>query len=182
MNQLQAAEMLEVEEIKAQSQRVTVNTAQDANWVFRKLVAINAKRQEVKALQEQEMYRIKLWAEKELTKMDEDAEHLNSALSDFARRQREVDPEFKKISTPYGSVAFQKQQDKWEYNDAVLLDSLKQAGLTELIRIKEEPNKVDLKKRAAVKDGVVVDPDTGAILDGVTVTEQPDKLVVKISE
>lgn len=182
MNQLQAVELMEVEEIKAQAHRFTVNTVDEANWALRKLAAIEAKRQEVKALQEQELYRIKQWAEKELSQLDGDTEYFNILLSEFAGRQREADPKFKKVSTPYGSVAFQKQQDKWEYNDAVLLDSLKQAGLTELIRIKEEPNKVDLKKRAAVKDGVVVDPDTGAILDGVTVMAQPDKLVVKISE
>lgn len=181
MNQMQAAELLDIEEIKDQPQRFSVNTVEEANWALRKLSAIEAKRNEIKALAEQEMKRIKQWLEWESTSLDDSTAYFNGLLSEYAYRQRDQDPKFKKFTTPYGSVAFKKQQDKWDYKDDVLLKSLKEAGLTELIRVKEEPNKVDLKKRAAVNNGVVVDLETGAILDGVTVTVQSDKLVVELS-
>ncbi|WP_048744524.1 host-nuclease inhibitor Gam family protein [Paenibacillus sp. P22] len=182
MNQLQAAELLDIEEIKEQPQRFSVNTVEEANWALRKLSAIEAKRNEIKALAEQEMKRIKQWLEWESTSLDDSTAYFNGLLSEYAYRQRDQDPKFKKFTTPYGSVAFKKQQDKWEYDDAALLDSLRSSGLTELIRVKEEPNKVELKKRVAVKDGLVVDPETGSVLEGVQVIVQPDKLVVEPRE
>lgn len=75
-------------------------------------------------------------------------------MEEYYRGQRKLDPKFK-LSTPYGKVSSRKQQDKWIYEDETVLESLKQHHLDELIRVKEEVNKVDLKKEIEILENVV---------------------------
>ena len=177
---MNAYQLSEFDDMPKSEERFTVETIDQANWVFRKLAALAAKRKEVEQLAEAELYRIKAWLETETSKLDESKNYLESLLSSFALKQREIDPNWKKTSTPYGTVKFRKQQPKWHYDDAKLLESLKSAGRIDLIRTKEEPNKADLKKIAKVVGGQVVEPESGAVLEGVMVEEQDDAVVIEV--
>jgi len=177
MNALQAHEF---DDIPEKRERLQIETIDQVNWVFRKLSAIEAKRKELKQLAEAELYRIKSWLESETSKLDRDADYFQSLLNEYAIRQRDIDPQWRKTSTPYGTVKFKRQVPKWHYDDERLIESLKSAGRTDLIRIKEEPNKVELKKAVKVVNGAVVDTESGAVLEGVLVEELPDAVVVEV--
>jgi len=180
MNAIQLMEMEEVNELTDRD-RFQLTSIDQVNWAFRKLAAIKAKKAEIEQLAAGEVARINAWKDTENGKLDENSLFFEALLSEYAIRKRDADPTFKKESTPYGTVKFRKLQPKWIYEDETLLESLKSAGLTDLIRIKEEPNKVDLKKVVIVKDGQVIDPSSGAIIDGVRVEDQLDAIAVEIS-
>lgn len=163
-----------------EKERFKITDSSSLSWVMRKLVSIGKKKDEINALADEEIRRIEEWRKRELSGFKSDEEYFTSLIEEYAWRQRQSDPEFKKATTPYGAVKFRKQPAKWNYDDETLLESLKSNGLTDLIRIKEEPDKATLKKRAVVQDGQVIDPETGAIIEGVTVEEQPDKLVLEV--
>lgn len=179
---MNAYQLNEFEDIPAQEQReqFRIYSIDGVNWALRKLAAIGAKRKEIAQLAEAEIYRIKAWEESEASKLDNDAEFFESLLNTFAIQQRDADPKWTKASTPYGTVKFRKQQPKWHYDDAKLLESLKSAGRGDLIRTKEEPNKVELKKAVKVVNGQAVDPESGAVLEGVAVEEQADTVVIEV--
>ncbi|HLR42889.1 MAG TPA: host-nuclease inhibitor Gam family protein, partial [Pseudogracilibacillus sp.] len=62
----------------------------------------------------------------------------------------------------------------------VLVGSLKKAGMNDLIRIKEEPKKSDIKKAVEVVDGKAINKETGEVIEGITITERGEKFVVKV--
>ena len=189
MNNLQAHELNayelmqahELAEIVGPRERFKIETIDQVSWALRKLSAIKAKKEEIRALADAEIARIMDWAERENRSLDRDAEFFEGLLQEYMLNQRMRDPQFKKTSTPYGTVKFRKQPAKWEYNDEKLIESLKAIGRTDLIRVKEEPNKEELKKIAAVKDGQVIDPESGAVVEGVLVIEQGESVVVEVS-
>ena len=179
MNALHLHELEEMPE-QEERERFRIETIDQVNWALRKLSAIETKRTEIEQLAQAEIERIQAWKETELKKLQDDAWFFSDLLHDYAFRQREKDPNWKKASTPYGVVKFKKLQPKWRYDDEKLLESLKSVGRTDLIRVKEEPNKAELKKVAVVQNGKVIDPETGAPLDGVYVEEQSDTVVIDL--
>lgn len=158
-----------------------------ANWAFRKLVEIEKKVSEVEALAKAELERINEWKNEELKAFENDKQFFNFNLEQYFREQKELDPKFK-LSTPYGKVTSRKQQPKWNYEDEKLIDYIENYS-PGLIRIKKEIDKVGFKKAVAeekvfaiVEGGRVVSNTTGEYLEGITVVEREDSVIVKVIE
>lgn len=157
----------------------TIQDLDSANWAFRKLAAIERKRNEIQELADREIERIKDWQNQEEESLNNSKEFFEGLLTEYYVKQKEIDPNFK-ISTPYGKVSSRKQQPKWNYEDEKVLNWLKEND-TELIRIKEEINKAELKKKYQVVGKEVVTED-GEIVEGITIEERPDFINIKVSE
>lgn len=184
MNELEKLELDDIE--NTEDNGFKINDLGGANWAFRKLAAIEQKRKEIKSLADKEIERIKKWQEQETKGLDSSKEFFEGLLIEYFSAQREVDPKFK-ISTPYGKVSARKLPDKWEYDDKELLTYL-EAAKPDLIRIKKEVDKANLKKKVAeskefaICDNQVVNMESGEVVSGVTVTEQPEKITIKVAE
>lgn len=150
----------EIEEVEAK-ERFKITSLESANWALRKLAAISLKENEIRELMDKEIKRIEEWAKHELNKLNDSTNFFEGLLTEYYIKEKEIDPKFK-VSTPYGKITARKQQDKWIYNDEIVLESLKKRKLDKFIRIKEEVNKSDLKKEveilenACVQDGQVL--------------------------
>lgn len=163
-------------------QRFRITDMDSLNWTLRKLAAIEAKRKEVNALAKKELDRIMSWHQSEEERLEDHKQFLTMLIEDFARSQRAADPKWK-ASTPYGKIAFRKQQPKWNYDEQKALESIESIGLDKFIRTKKELDKAALKASVVVReDGRVVDTETGLFIDGITVTEQPEALKVEVVE
>lgn len=134
---------------EAEGGRFKITDLNSANWAFRKLAAIETKEKEITELANAERQRIKDWEEKEKKQLKDSKDFFNFLLEEYYRTQREVDPKFK-LTTPYGKVSSRKMQPKFNYNDDLVIESLKKQGLNEFIKTKEEVNKADLKKEVTV--------------------------------
>lgn len=173
----------ELDEIELQEQeerqRFAVTDLESLTWVFRKLAAIKAKEAEVNRVADAEKHRIEAYRTRELEKLQRDTEYFNGLVSEYAADRRATDPKFKSEKTPYGSLSFKKQQPKWNYDDEKLVSWLEQNEANELIRIKKEPVKTEIKKLfIPTESGIVVDPD-GQQVDGIMVEYRGDELVIK---
>ncbi|WP_433943502.1 host-nuclease inhibitor Gam family protein [Paenibacillus sp. SN-8-1] len=180
MNPMLQEELDEIEQLEAEEiQGFRVHDLESLNWVFRKLAAIEAKKTEVNRLAAAELCRIEDYRKRELDKLQRDEEYFHGLVSGYALQRREADPKFKSEKTPYGSLTLKKQQPKWNYDDAKLVEWLKANERVDLIRVKEEPVKTDIKKQFTVTDsGAVVDPD-GQKVEGIQVEHRGDELVIK---
>lgn len=180
LNPLFQAELDELEQQEQEErQSFKVDSLESANWVMRKLVALESKRKEVNGLADVEAYRIEAYRKTELDKLQRDEDYFRELLGVYANEQREKDPKFKSIKTPYGSVSFKKQQPKWNYNDQDLVTWLNERGYDQLIRVKWEPNKTDIKKAFTVNEsGVVIDAN-GEPVEGIYVEYRGDEVVIK---
>ena len=157
--------------------RFRIESTEQANWAFRKLRAINVKSNEIKELAAAERQRIDEWEKKELSVLENSTEFFEGLLAEYFIKQRELDPKFK-LSTPYGRVSSRKQQPKWNYEDEKVLNWLKEND-KELIRVKYEPDKREIKKKYEVVGNTVVTED-GEIVEGITVEERPDSINIKV--
>jgi hypothetical protein len=163
-NSLINAELQEIEGQKYQG--FVVDDIDKANWCFRKIRALKAKVNDTKALAAQERERIDNWEKSESKSSEESIGYFESLLSEYFTKLRQVDPKAK-VSTPYGKISSRKST-KWNYtNEEELLKYLKENS-SDLIKIKEEINKAELKKK--YKDGI--DKETGEILPGVEIYKE----------
>lgn len=179
MNTLELFELQEAEEtIEAEEkEKFEIKDLVQANWALRKISAYHNKLKEVKGLANEEKFRIECWEQNETESINKGIEFFEALLQEFLLENRKVDPKFK-VSTPYGKVSTRKQQAKWEYEDNVVLEYLKNIEAKEFIRIKEELNKADLKKVVTVDNGKAI--YEGVALPGIAILEQPDKVVVSV--
>lgn len=166
----------EMEEDEAK-ERFKITNLESANWALRKLAAINAKEKEINDLKEKEISRIENWAQDELKKLAESKQFFEGLLTEYFMRERKKDPKFK-ISTPYGKVTARKQLPKWHYDEDKLIKWLLQND-KDLLRVKYEPDKNEIKKKYKVVGPVVVSED-GEIVEGITIEERPEAINIKV--
>lgn len=169
----------ELQELQQEHKGFKVTDLESANWCFRKLRAIELQKTEFNLLAQKEIERIENWLNGELNKLEGQESFFNGLLTEYALEQRKENPKFK-LSSPYGKVSFRKQQPKWNYEDEKVLQYLKDNDYKNLIRIKEEINKADLKKAAIIYEGNAVDPATGEVIPGILIEEQPEALKIDV--
>lgn len=174
---LEQLELTEAEGLMGQEEKFKLKDLGGANWALRKIAAYKKKQTQIKELAAEELYRINCWQDRELDSIYKSIEYFEGLLAEYLIEQRQTDPKFK-ISTPYGKVSTRKQQPKWEYQDEIVLEYLKSIEMKELIRVKEELNKADLKKTVTVEGNKVI--LQGVELPGISILEQPDKVVVSV--
>ena len=179
MDVLYEMELQEALETSETQERFRIDNLEAANWAFRKLAAIERKRKEIQELANKEIERIKEWQEREERSLDNSKEYFEGLLTEYFAREREKDPKFK-ISTPYGKVSARKQQPKWHYDEAKLIEWLKENN-KDLLRVKYEPDKNEIKRVYKVV-GTNVVTDDGEIVEGITIEERPEKITIKVVE
>lgn len=179
---MNALDQLELEELQTfeQNEGFSIQSLNEADWALRKIAALNKQKEEKAGLAKERIEFYKNWLTKETESIEQSISYFEMLLGKYLLEQRKTDKKFK-ISTPFGKVSTRKQPPKWELNDEKVLAALKENEMDGLIRIKEEVNKVELKKAVSIQAGRAITED-GVILEGVTVIEQPEKIVVKVDE
>lgn len=179
LNELELEEAQDTVEAVEVGGRFIIEDLDSANWAFRKLRAIEEKEQEVKELAKREIYRINEWKETELKATEDSKGFFESLLMEYYIKQKESNDKFK-LSTPYGKVTSRKQQPKFTRNEEELLKWTKE-NKPNFVKIKESANWTELKKNIVVKDNLVITED-GEIVEGVTATERPDNIKIKVEK
>lgn len=192
MNALQKLELTEIESIMNDEeyfltgetehlkQRFQITDINSLNWALRKISSINAQLADEEALFQAELDRLTTWIGKQRDNAAKSREFFDSLITEYATDQRKKDPKFK-VSTPYGKLSYRRQKPQWDYVDEALVKYLEDNNLDDLIRVKKEPIKNDIKERFTVsKEGRLINQDTGEVIPGVVITERGDKLEIKV--
>ena len=149
-----------------------IENLESATWCFRKLRAISDKEREIQDVAASEIERIECWKKEQLKQYESDAEFFQGCISAYFIEERAKDKKFK-LSTPYGKVTARKTK-KWIYEDEEALKKYVKENDIELIKVKEELDKVTLKK--IFKDGI--NQETGEVIPGVRI-EESETITVK---
>ena len=167
-------EFLEQEE-GVNNEGFKVTDEQKADWVLRKLRQVEEQQKEDIALAESEIEKIEAWLEQKKEKHDRDRDYFQGLLAAYAVERRHEDPKVRSLKLPNGRLRCKKQQPKFTYEDDRLVESLKAHGRDDLIKVKEIPDKENLKKQYTLNGDKLFDPETGEALQGVTVEQRDDK-------
>lgn len=168
------------EETEKESFQVTDDNA--ANWALRKIKQHQEQQKENNSLAESEIEKIKSWLSAENGQAQQSIDYFQGLLAAYALQKRDNDPKFKSLKLPNGQLSFRKQQPKWSLDKETIIQSLKDADATNLIKVTEEPKLADIKKAFKVQDGKAINPETGEVIVGIVIEEQPDKFGVKFDE
>lgn len=170
----------EVEEVVDEEiQKFKVTDLNSCNWVFRRLALIKTQEEEITELAKNEIERINKWKENELKKNENSKQFLEGLLVEYFITQKQVDPKFK-LSTPFGKVTSRKQQPSYKYDTEKFIEWAEENEHIDLIRIKKEVDKKATKEAFKVNGNQLVDETTGLIVEGVTVSERPDSVTIKV--
>jgi len=170
------------EQEQVEREAFTIQDDQAANWALRKIGQMQKQIEDNNALAVAEIDKIEAWNKQENQKSQDGIDYFQGLLSYYALKKKEEDPKFKTLKLPNGKLSFRKQQPKWNYDDEAVVQALKQAKLDDFIQVKESPKKADIKKAFSVAGDKVVNPDTGEIVEGITVEEREDKFGVTVDE
>ena len=152
-----------------------------ANWALRKIKQKKDTIEKNNALAQAEIDKIEDWREQENEKSQTSIDYFQSLLAQYALEQRERDPKFKSLNLPNGRIGFRKRQPKWIYDNDKVIETLEKANLTDFIRVTKAPSKADIKKAFDVNGDKVINPDTGEIIEGITVENQEDSFNVAVN-
>lgn len=162
------------EESKEKFRVVNLDTA---NWVFRKLAALNVIKAENTELALKEIDRINSWLVSRNNAIDNRISNLEGLLREYYIAERDKNDEFR-LSTPYGRVTSKKGKD-YTYNDELLIEELAD---TDYIVIKKSIDKNKLKKEITIlEDGRAVTND-GVVLEGLTVTDKISYIIKHVMD
>ncbi|RXI50666.1 hypothetical protein DP130_01480 [Clostridium tetani] len=170
LNTLLQEELKEIEELEG----FKITNIDEANWAFRKIRALQEEVKETNLLADKEKERIENWREKEIKTSMDNIEYFQGILTEYYMKLRSENPKAK-LNTPYGKVTSRKSK-KWNYqNEEEILKYLKENEYSDLIKVKEDINKAELKKM--FKDGV--NKETGEVLPGLEIKEE-ESISVKV--
>jgi len=179
MNWLDTIETEELKEVLVE-QRFQITDLSSLNWALRKLSTLEKSHSEDLALCNAEIDRIAKWYEKQDSSYQSTRQYFEGIIGQYAKAQIAEDPKWKGNKTPYGKVNFHKQKDQWEYDDEVLVAYLEGERKTALLKVKMEPIKDLIKDYYTLKNGRLINGNTGELVPGVIVSEREPKLSIKL--
>lgn len=151
-----------------------------ADWAVSRLADV---RQEVEALElmaTRELERIKTWRDSQIKALESKSTFFTSLLEDYARRQRN-DADRKSISVPHGKISTRFTQPKFEINDEIFMPwALEHAP--QLVRVKQEPSVSAMREHLVIDGTKLIDPQTGAIVEGAVATLPELSITIKTNE
>ncbi|NFM17915.1 hypothetical protein FDB88_12025 [Clostridium sporogenes] len=157
-----------------------IEDLKDASWALRKIREYKESIMEKEELAKAEKERIDKWLVNETKNDLINIEYFNGLLLRYYKELNQNDPKAR-ITTPYGQVTSRKNK-KWNYgNEETLLKYLNSNGYKNLIRTKQEINKTGLKESFLIKDGIVLDKNTGEVIPEISIVEE-ENINVKVEE
>lgn len=165
-----------------EKQGFTIQSRASANYALKKIREAEKKISENNEFAQEEIDRVEQWLKSENDEHTNTINFFQSHLAEYALNKREEDPKFKSEKLPNGSYGFRKSQPKWDYDIDKVVEYLEKSNLSDFLNIKKTPKKANIKKVFSVHDGKVINPDTGELVDGITVNDQEDKFNVKVAD
>lgn len=150
-----------------------VKNLKDAIWCMEQVADINKEIEEKSktiletiSLLEEKIRKNKEWLKEEIGDLESSKLYFESLLLDHYREEKAKDKKFK-LSTPYGNLVVKKLK-KWDYVNEEEIKNYLADNDKDLLKVKVEINKVDLKKK--FPNGV--NPLTGEIIPGINIREE----------
>lgn len=170
------------EQEKTEKDSFKVDDDSKANWALRKIKQAQEKQEKASSLAVEEQEKIEAWYQSEKEKAQREIDFFQGLLAQYAFEKRKQDPKFKSQTLPNGRIKFQKKQAQIKYKDKDIIDYLEKNEKEDLIKVKKEPAKSEIKKAFTIRGNKMIDPDTGEVVDCVTVELPEDEFKVEVDK
>lgn len=152
-----------------------------ADWAVRKIAEERAELARIKELAEAQIQRIEEKVAAAERRCENGTRFLTSKLAEYFQtvphKTTKTKHSYRLLS---GVLSLKLGQPVMKPDDEKLVQYLKDAGLTDLIKTEEKAKWGELKKRLQIVGASAVDKTTGEIVEGVTVETKPDTFSVDV--
>lgn len=163
----------------------TIETDKQAEWALRKIKTAQQERDRLLALIKSERERLDFEEHGVEEQYTNDTEfllvQLQRYMSTVKAKETATQRSYKLLS---GTLIAKKPSVKLVKDDATLIAWCKENGKTGFIKVEEKLAWAELKKTMKVNPemSVVVDDETGEVVEGIAVTEEPGKFDIKFAK
>lgn len=164
---------------QVESEKFKVTDESSANWALRKIAQMEKQIEANNELAVAEEEKIEAWRKSVNDTAQNSIDFFQSYLAEYAMSLKKENPKFKTLKLPNGQLSFRKQQPKWDLDDEKVLKTLKETGNDDLIKVTEKPKIAEIKKAFKAHGTKAINPETGEVVEGITIVEQPEKFGVK---
>lgn len=152
-------------------------TESDIEDEMKKIKTLEADKQRRKDFRDMQVAKYDLFLQGKIEAADKEIEYRKQRIAYFLEEKKKEDPDYK-LSTMEGSAYFRTTKS-WKYDDAKVLQSLKDTGNTDLIKIKESIDKTAIKKKLSMCGNHAVTQD-GEVIQGIEIEIKTD-LTLRLS-
>lgn len=136
-----------------------------------KIKTLEADKKRRKDFRDMQVAKYDLFLQGKIEAADKEIEYRKQRIAYFLEEKRKEDPNYK-LSTMEGSAYFRTTKS-WKYDEEKVLQSLKDTGHEELIKIKETIDKAAIKKKLSMSGKHAVTQD-GEVIEGIEIEEKTD--------
>lgn len=173
-------ELDEVNDSPEQREHFRVNDDGAAAWAMERLAEVRKQMAAHQELRDKGVQRLDVWLEQVQKPLLNNASFFEHLLHDYARRQRHA-LDRKSIVLPHGKVSTRVVQPKLTIDTDVFVIWAKQ-NRPDFIRTVEEADIKQMRAAVVINDSVVIDPDSGEIVQGVTASNEELSISIKLTE
>lgn len=161
-----------------------INNDDEALWAVKRLAIAQRRVNEVNRQASIEIDRINRWVAQNTERQKQQVEYFETSLTNYLVRVREDQLDGRKtLDFPDGTVSSRVTADKVAVVDLeTFIKWAQDNGHEEWLRVKREADVSTIKKVVDFAGGVVVDPLTGQVVEGLTHVEGGLSVTVKVSE
>lgn len=180
--ELQIADEAILEQVEHQIDAFVIDNDAKAEWAIKKIKGEEEETNRYIAVCELMIQEYSLKIEKAKERLENRTSYLKSQLYRYFHQipHRETKTQ-SSYRLPSGTLKLKHQQPEFQRDEEVLVKWLKDRGRLDLVTVVEKAKWADLKKSITVAGDVVVDPETGEIVEGIQVVERTSVFEVEIT-
>jgi cell division septation protein DedD len=150
-----------------------------ADWAVRKIKEEKQEYDRIRELGEQQIAEIQEKIDRAKRRFEQNTGFLTSKLAQYfntvPHKKTKTRETYRLLS---GNLVLKLGGVKATLDDEKLVKWLKSNGYTDFVKVEEKPTWGELKKKLNLEAGLATMADTGEIVEGITVVQQPDTFVV----
>ena len=152
-------------------EKFEINTIERANWALKKILSVEAKKDEVKQFTKNKIDQVKNFEKQQIEELDRSVEYIKYLLTQYANESLKDEKRKKSIKLLDGVVGFRTKAVSFEMDDKKLLEFVKQydesfINTTETVNWSDFKNKIKVVEtkqddnteyQAVTEDGEVIE-------------------------
>lgn len=167
-------------EEETQQEGFRVDDDLKADWCLDKLREINAEYKRFEIVVKAKIEQLQQALQKAQEKKEREASFFEMKLREYFETVKAKETKTQKsYILPSGKLVLKYQQPEFKRDDEVLLNWAEK-NKPQFIKIKKSVDWNNLKKNVKVINNMVIDNETGEIVDGVTLEEREPKFMVEV--
>lgn len=154
-----------------------------ADWCLDKIREAEAEYNRFEMVAKSKIAQVQDALQREQNRMNDTTSFFKSKLREYLENVKAKETKTQKTySLPSGTLKLKKSKIDFDYNKDLLLEEAKKSQMTDLIKIKEEFNWSEFKKKLDINGTKIVNKETGEIVEmnGLKLTEKAEEFKVEV--